>query len=68
MKKTLRNRPLDSSLVLINQKNYTIYGDLVITGQLIVINSILTIKGTLSILKNIFQEVPLILIQLMLLK
>ncbi len=52
MKKTLRNRPLDSSLVLINQKNYTIYGDLVITGQLIIINSTLTIKGNLSILKN----------------
>ncbi len=52
MRKALRNRPLDSSLILINQKDYRIYGDVVITGQLIVINSKLTIKGNLTILKN----------------
>lgn len=45
-------RNLESSLVLINQENYKINGDLVITGQLIVINSKVTIKGRLEILEN----------------
>lgn len=52
MRNALRNRPLDSSLILINQEDYKIYGDVVITGQLIVINSKVTIKGSLEILKN----------------
>lgn len=52
MKNALRNRPLDSSLILINQEDYKIYGDVVITGQLIVINSKVTIKGRLEILEN----------------
>lgn len=53
MRKTLRNRPLDSSLILINQEDYKIYGDVVITGQLIVINSKVTIKGKLEIIENV---------------
>ena len=53
MRKTLRNRPLDSSLILINQEDYKIYGDVVITGQLIVINSKVTIKGKLEIVENV---------------
>lgn len=52
MRNALRNRPLDSSLILINQEDYKIYGDVIITGQLIVINSKLTIHGNLRILKN----------------
>lgn len=52
MKSALRNRPLDSSLILINQEDCKIYGDVVITGQLIVINSKVTIKGKLEILEN----------------
>lgn len=52
MRNALRNRPLDSSLILINQEDYKIYGDVVITGQLIVINSKVTITGNLKIVKN----------------
>lgn len=53
MRNALRNRPLDSSLILINQEDYKIYGDVVITGQLIVINSKVTIKGKLEIVENV---------------
>lgn len=52
MKSALRNRHLDSSLILVNQEDYKIYGDVVITGQLIVINSKVTITGNLKIVKN----------------
>lgn len=52
MSNVLRNRSLDSSLILINQEDYKIYGDVVITGQLIVINSKVTIHGNLKIEKN----------------
>ncbi|MCI8361651.1 MAG: hypothetical protein HFJ41_00560 [Clostridia bacterium] len=52
MRNALRNQPLNSSLILINQEDYKIYGNFTITGKLIVINSKLTITGNLKIVKN----------------